>query len=461
VRSKFKRVRGVLAVVTVIGAAIVGSLFVTNPGSSSSTGTGNVWLDNNGGSCARSASLVPYNDATACGTANAAYLAAQPGDTVRLADNQTITVGSVLPDASKAGNATDVVFQSGVNTLVDACPSGSCGTVYPFTIDAHDITFNNFKFANQTSNLRDDYEEPATGAGSSNITFVNLDSSSIQIFGANTTVTGGDIGPCFTNKANPVCQPRAFGSSGATFDGVTFHDQMSDQTSGGPCASPSNPTDTCHTDGLGVFAGATNTTVKNSRFYNNDNTNIRVQSVGGVNSGVTFQNNFFGVAWQTSALPSSDDTTTTTVTNPWMFGVDIDTATAGLVIAHNSFYFRPSCPTGTGCGNGLTIGATAGTSASPAVIRGNIMTVQGGVCNLANAAWTYNVIRAFSDVNGPTAPTGNCNSTNVFQAYNTTWPYVSARPVLERWCGVGRLPHQRCGVGGRRHGVRRLPIHRH
>jgi hypothetical protein len=266
-------------------------------------------------------------------TANAAYLAAQPGDTVRLADNQTITVGSILPDASKAGNATDVVFQSGVNTLVDACPSGSCGTVYPFTIDAHDITFNNFKFANQTSNLRDDYEEPATGAGSSNITFVNLDSSSIQMFGANTTVTGGDIGPCFTNKANPVCQPRAFGSSGATFDGVTFHDQMSDQTSGGPCASPSNPTDTCHTDGLGVFAGATNTTVKNSRFYNNDNTNIRVQSVGGVNSGVTFQNNFFGVAWQTSALPSSDDTTTTTVTNPWMFGVDIDTATAGLVIS--------------------------------------------------------------------------------------------------------------------------------
>lgn len=72
------------------------TLTATGPGGQSSTSaswtveavqpppmsTANVWVDPNGGSCARSASVVGYSDSAACGSFLAAYAAAQSGDTV-------------------------------------------------------------------------------------------------------------------------------------------------------------------------------------------------------------------------------------------------------------------------------------------------------------------------------------------------------------------------------------------
>ena len=46
------------------------------------TGTANLWIDLNGGSCTRQATAGAYVDAQACGSWNAAYQAASPGDTV-------------------------------------------------------------------------------------------------------------------------------------------------------------------------------------------------------------------------------------------------------------------------------------------------------------------------------------------------------------------------------------------
>ncbi len=50
------------------------------PGTSS--GTANVWVDTNGGSCVRQSTPGAYVDAQACGSFNAAYALASPGDTV-------------------------------------------------------------------------------------------------------------------------------------------------------------------------------------------------------------------------------------------------------------------------------------------------------------------------------------------------------------------------------------------
>jgi chitodextrinase len=48
------------------------------------SGSGNMWVDTNGGSCARQAGAGAYNDAQACASFAAAYAAASSGDTVRV-----------------------------------------------------------------------------------------------------------------------------------------------------------------------------------------------------------------------------------------------------------------------------------------------------------------------------------------------------------------------------------------
>jgi len=55
---------------------------MTGPRAVSSATTANLWVDTNGGSCARAASPAAYGDAQACASFDAAYAAAQLGDTV-------------------------------------------------------------------------------------------------------------------------------------------------------------------------------------------------------------------------------------------------------------------------------------------------------------------------------------------------------------------------------------------
>ena len=50
------------------------------------SGTANLWVDGGTGSCTRSATAVPYNRASACGTFDAAYQAASDGDLVLVVD---------------------------------------------------------------------------------------------------------------------------------------------------------------------------------------------------------------------------------------------------------------------------------------------------------------------------------------------------------------------------------------
>jgi hypothetical protein len=69
----------------------------------------NLWIDTDGGSCARQATPGGYSDAAACGSFNAAYQAADPGDFVRVKGG---TYGGQAPryDAAKATNPTPVVI---------------------------------------------------------------------------------------------------------------------------------------------------------------------------------------------------------------------------------------------------------------------------------------------------------------------------------------------------------------
>jgi hypothetical protein len=75
--TRFNKVH--FAVFAVIFAAIGGFLLLH----SFAAGTGaNLWVDTNGGTCTRQATAGAYVDAQACGSLNAAYAAASPGDLV-------------------------------------------------------------------------------------------------------------------------------------------------------------------------------------------------------------------------------------------------------------------------------------------------------------------------------------------------------------------------------------------
>jgi hypothetical protein len=100
----------------------------------------NIWVDPNGGSCMRRAVAAQYSGAQACGSFNAAYLAAAPGDTVavepggygrqRIADRPGLPIGS--------RRVTFCVAPGGGSVTLD---SGDAG-VSDLAVAAHDITIS-------------------------------------------------------------------------------------------------------------------------------------------------------------------------------------------------------------------------------------------------------------------------------------------------------------------------------
>jgi hypothetical protein len=82
---------GVLAVA---GVLIGGGTYVVGDGGGGSALEANLWIDTNGGTCTRSASIVEYVDAAACSSLSTAYAAATYGDVVGMREgsygNQTL-----------------------------------------------------------------------------------------------------------------------------------------------------------------------------------------------------------------------------------------------------------------------------------------------------------------------------------------------------------------------------------
>ena len=77
----------------------------------------NLWVDGNGGSCTRQASASSYSDAQACGSFQAAYSAAQCGDTVGVQPG-TYAAQSISSGSKSCTSSTQVAFTS--------VPGGTC-----------------------------------------------------------------------------------------------------------------------------------------------------------------------------------------------------------------------------------------------------------------------------------------------------------------------------------------------
>jgi hypothetical protein len=134
-----------------------------------------------------------------------------------------------------------------------------------------------------------------------------FDASDIRIF-------GGDYGPCQAPRDDLACVPRIAGrASNILLDGVSVHGMTSTDLAA------------YHIDGL-FIRGGNNIIVRNSKFWGNMVTNIRIQDQECcANSNIMIENNWFDSSLQADG-----------VTSRWN-AIDVDNGVDGLVIRNNSF----------------------------------------------------------------------------------------------------------------------------
>jgi len=153
----------------------------------SGSGTAHLWVDTNGGSCARLASAGAYNDGQACGSFAAAYGAASSGDTVRVRPGTypaQFFAGGVGASQGEGTKALTFVGESG-------------NVVRQIHIGSNNLTFDGFNI-------------DAGGVKTSGAAFENSGSSFV--------FKNGQIGNVVDEKGAVI------DGAGAVFDNVLFHD---------------------------------------------------------------------------------------------------------------------------------------------------------------------------------------------------------------------------------------------
>src|SRR3712207_427369 len=109
-KPKFSR-KPVIAAFALLFAGL-GTYLVLS--SLAATSTANLWVDTNGGSCTRQATAGSYGDAQACGSFDAAYEAAQCGDTIGIK-------GSTYPEQNI--NATEKDCPNSASSYITFTPA--------------------------------------------------------------------------------------------------------------------------------------------------------------------------------------------------------------------------------------------------------------------------------------------------------------------------------------------------
>jgi chitodextrinase len=298
----------------------------------------------------------PCTQAQPCLSFGRAYKAAAPGATVLVAAG-TYPGQEIDDDPAKPLGGAPVVF-------APAAGSVTVNGTLNFGQDQFDrkgpkgVTIRNMS----VTYLR-------AWPGSEGLLWENIDSVHFDLDAKDSTIRGGDYGPCQAPRDDPSCLSRIFGSSSNVLvENSSFHNVTSTDLAN------------YHVDGMAIFGGE-NITLRSNTFYANMITNIRVQNCCGnvPIRNLVIENNWF-------ALPLQGDGVSTNAN-----GIDVDSTVPGLKLRFNSFA-EGSYPQITG-------------AQSDAQMTGNLLT---HVSCVAGVAYSYNVFKPWSAVQGQSA----CSSTD-------------------------------------------------
>lgn len=258
------------------------------------SGTANLWVDTNGGTCTRQASPAAYLDSAACSSIQTSVAACNgsTGDTIRMVagsyGSQSVTSQKTSPGCTVIGEqsaGTNAVTLTGALALQGAW-----------------VTVRNM----DTRGLG------ASDAGTGlphDVTYENINTSLSQLFwdgGVNITWRGGSFSNYFSGfegemvmQGIPASCPSGGGAGcnnplqNVVIDGISFHDLGRDAA----CIAAGNIN--CHNEIIRLEDGVDGITIKNSTFGPNLNPNSGIIFVGDKNfsappQNLTFEGNFFG-----------------------------------------------------------------------------------------------------------------------------------------------------------------------
>ncbi len=317
------RVWGPLAIAIALASMTAGGIVITtNNGGGPATGTGNVWVDTNGGTCTYSATAVAYNDAAACSSFQTAYAAVDnTGDTICVKSGSYSTQ-TVTYIAGKTTPNTVIQGCEATEPVVAAMVVGNCnGSNQPRA-----VTFKNMAINGSVSQravfVCYGSTDPTTRA--TDVTFDNVDVAVgkgtngpvFEVIGGTLrlTIKNSQFGPaCCGNNASGVETGSPVGIrigtanrvSGGwptntdtviennTIKGIT-HLCSEWLTGYGSCPSTncSNLNELCHEDGIQVY-GSTGIIIRKNKIYHVGINGIFIDSTD-PNVDGTLENNMIG-----------------------------------------------------------------------------------------------------------------------------------------------------------------------
>lgn len=251
----------ILATGAVLMSAVAIAVPVVTGGGPAPSGTANLWIDTSGGSCSPNhapQTPQPYNDATACGSMQAAVAASLPGETIRMVagnyGSQSVTSSKTSPGVTVIGETDSsdnrLVNLAGLNTLAnwlefrDFNVAGGWSASNQTTGFPHDLTFRNIDWNGGGFFI---------SACCDNISFIGGAVHGVEDGGADKTC------PCAPGTIMVQGNAASTPISDITFDGMEFYDN--------DCSSNSVPTN--HYEVFRINAWASNIVVRNSYFHDN------------------------------------------------------------------------------------------------------------------------------------------------------------------------------------------------
>jgi hypothetical protein len=249
-----------------------------------SSGTANLWIDSNGGSCTRQASGAAYSDAAACSW-NAAYQAARSGDLI-LVRAGSYGVTSIGPTNTALTSAVTIQAESGATVNVDS-----------LTTSGDWLTLKNITIPTGNNHARGWFTT------ASNIT---LDNVNVTGPWANVKITGGasvtwknsglgtpgntQIRLCAQGDGEPMELSNVSNLLLSNIDFYPFQPELGNSACG--------PDSNMHLETIRVWDGVNGWKLERSRFHRGDGSGsarVFFSKISGTDpSNITFVNNWFG-----------------------------------------------------------------------------------------------------------------------------------------------------------------------